>query len=219
MTSIQAQALAEPLVSECGRRIRVSAHHTHAPSTAASRVALEIAPESPEAGVLTGSVGTWAELTPQQARRLAMQLLDEAARAEHPPGKAHLARGTVLVEPADARAWTATAGGRHLFTTTNGPVSLAATSAEMLAAAAAVCIAARAGQFLAARGIERDRLVVTAGFTEESERPARVLAIRIRVDLPRGLDAHDQDGLRRELARSTVTNTLRQPPHLTVELR
>jgi hypothetical protein len=68
---------AEPLVTACGRAIRVGELRFEAPGLRVARVTLAVGPER------GGSSKVWAGLTPAEARALAWQLLDQAGRTEH----------------------------------------------------------------------------------------------------------------------------------------
>lgn len=213
MTRVLGEAVAEPLITECGRRIEVGATSIPGPGPQAGRVTLDVGPE------VGGFSKAWAGLRPAQARRLAQQLLEEAARAEQRAGtRLTPNRGAVEVEPAGPHAWAATARGRHLFTTSDGPLGSAPTPAEMLVGAVATCAAARTDQFLAGRGLSSEAVHVRATFDEYDDRPSRISAIRLNLTLPPGLTEQDRHQLHEALARCTVTNTLRQPPQLAIGL-
>ena len=66
-----------PLVTGCGRRIEVHCLRFAAPGHTIGRVALVVGQDQ------SGEPGTWAALTPEEARTLARLLLDHADTAQH----------------------------------------------------------------------------------------------------------------------------------------
>ncbi|MFJ6215629.1 hypothetical protein ACIQGZ_20200 [Streptomyces sp. NPDC092296] len=71
-----------PLVTSCGRLIKVAMLCFGSLDRPFARIALEIGPER------GGASRVWAGLHPQEARRLAGLLLEQAARAEREDGGA-----------------------------------------------------------------------------------------------------------------------------------
>ncbi|NBM19037.1 hypothetical protein [Streptomyces sp. GC420] len=82
--STRASGTAEFLVTLCGRHIRVKGLWLGAAGLRVGRVALDVGPGN------GGAPGTWAALSPAEARDLARLLLTHAALAEQnpPPGAA-----------------------------------------------------------------------------------------------------------------------------------
>jgi putative redox protein len=74
------------------------------------------------------------------------------------------------------------------------------------------------GRYLARHGLNRDALRVTATFTAATDRPARVAAVRLGIQVPGGIPPTRQAALLAVVSHCTVHNTLRQPPDITIEL-
>ncbi|WP_354637290.1 OsmC family protein [Kitasatospora camelliae] len=201
---------AEPLVTACGRRIDVGQLKVDGPAAWIGRVTLDVGPET------GGTSRIWAGLSPAEARELAQRLLDQAARTEN-ESSSRSGRGVVEVAPAGPRSWAATARGRHLFTAGRGTVE--PSPVEQLVASAATCAAERAARFLQGQGVPHDTVRVTAHFEELDDQPAGITSLRLVLALPPGLDPQRHPALREALTRCAVTNTLRNPPNVTVDLR
>ncbi|MCX4757160.1 OsmC family protein [Kitasatospora purpeofusca] len=208
MANMVVQA-AEPLVTACGRRIDVGQLKVDGPSVRIGRVTLDVGPET------GGTSRIWAGLSPAEARELAQRLLDQAARAEGESSPT-AARRVVEVARAGPHGWAATANGRHLLTA--GGRAPAPTPVEQLVASAATCAAERAARFLESRGLPHDTLRVTAHYDELDDQPARITSLRLVLALPPGLDPQRHAALREALTRCAVTNTLRHPPKVMVDL-
>ncbi len=200
----------------CGREVRVGRLALASAKRPTWRVSLDIG-QSPARGD-----GTWAGLTPAEARRLAAALLEQAAAAEHGtgPGPA-TAAGTVEVAHADGESYAITTRGHVLLTdqpASSGGKDAAPTPTELLVAALASCVAYYAGQYLVRHGLEREGLHVTAEFTMAADRPARVGAIGLRIVVPGGVPAERRAALLAVASHCTVHNTLRQEPGIAIDL-
>ena len=206
----------------CGRDLRVGRLALGGAERPSWRVSLDVG-HSPDR-----SDGTWAGLTPAEARRLAAALLGQAAAAER-AARADGA-GRDAASPAGGRIDVVHAGGEsYAFATrahtaltdqpaSNGGADAAPTPTELLVAALATCVAFYAGRYLARHGLDRDGLRVTAEFTMAADRPARVGTIRLRVTPPGGVPAGRRAALLAVASHCTVHNTLRQEPAITVDL-
>ncbi len=199
----------------CGREVRVGRLALASAKRPTWRISLDIG-QSPGHGD-----GTWAGLTPAEARRLAAALLEQAAAAE---------RGTHPATAAAGRVEVAHVGGESYAITTRGHVLLAdqpasssgqdaaPTPTELLVAALASCVAYYAGQYLVRHGLDREGLLVTAEFTMAADRPARVGAIGLRIVVPGGVPAERRAALLAVASHCTVHNTLRQEPRIAIDL-
>src|SRR5262249_59679886 len=67
-------------------------------------------------------------------------------------------------------------------------------------------------------GLNRDGLHVTATFTTATDRPARVAAVSMTIEVPSGIPPSRQAALLAVASHCTVHNTLRQPPDIAIEL-
>lgn len=89
------------MVTSCDRRIDVKCLHLATPGRPISRVTLDLGPGRGSAP------GTWAALTPREARELARRLLDQAALAER---EAPTAPGALPSPPSSASFGPASPG-------------------------------------------------------------------------------------------------------------
>ena len=163
--------------------------------------------------------GTWAALTPAEARQLATTLLREAAAAERPDGDA--ATSQVEVSYLGGESYAAVTRGHALVTDqpqAAGGADTAMTPTELLVASLSSCVAFYAGRYLARHGLNRDGLHVTATFTTATDRPARVDTARLRIAIPGGIPPHREKALLAVASHCTVHNTLRQAPDVAIEL-
>jgi uncharacterized OsmC-like protein len=160
-----------------------------------------------------------AALTPHQARHLAATLLQQAASAES--GTADATAGQVAVSYLGGESYTAATRGHMLLTdqpATAGGADTAMTPTELLVASLSSCVAFYAGRYLARHELNRDGLHVTAAFTTATDRPARVGAVKLAIQVPGGIPPSRQAALLAVASHCTVHNTLRQPPDIAVEL-
>ena len=91
------------------------------------------------------------------------------------------------------------------------------TPTELFVAGLAGCVAFYGGRFLR-RHIDGS-LSVVCTYDMSEDRPARVTAIRIVVDVPAALRSDVREGLRRAVEHCTVHNSLRTPPDVRISLR
>lgn len=201
----------------CGREVRVGRLGLAGAKRPAWRVSLDIGKSAGQ------NDGTWAGLTPAEARRLAAALLEQAAAAERGtgPSPATAAAGRVEVAHAGGESYAITTRGHVLLTdqpASSGGQDAAPTPTELLVAALASCVAYYAGRYLVRHQLERDGLHVTAEFTMAAGRPARVGAIGLRIVVPGGVPAERRAALLAVASHCTVHNTLRQEPGIAIDL-
>ncbi|HKY50249.1 MAG TPA: OsmC family protein [Candidatus Limnocylindria bacterium] len=91
------------------------------------------------------------------------------------------------------------------------------TPTELFVAGLAACVAFYGGRFL--RRHTDGSVSVTCTYDMSEDRPARVTAIRILVDVPTALRSDVRDGLRRAIEHCTVHNSLRTPPDVRISVR
>jgi uncharacterized OsmC-like protein len=103
--------------------------------------------------------------------------------------------------------------------TSQGGDDSAPTPTELFVGALAACVAFYAGRYLARHGLDRDGLQVHTDFDMATDRPARVAAIRITVQVPDGFPADRRAALAAVASHCTVHNTLTTPPGLTVTVK
>jgi len=207
----------------CGRNLRIGRLALGRAERPSWRVSLDLGHPP------GGSDGTWAGLTPAEARRLAAALLGQAAaadRAANEGGAGHDAaspagEGRIDVAYSGGESYALATRGHAALTdqpASNGGADAAPTPTELLVGALATCVAFYAGRYLTRHGLDRDGLRVTAEFTMAADRPARVGAIRLRVTVPAGVPAARRAALLAVASHCTVHNTLRQEPAITVDL-
>jgi putative redox protein len=93
----------------------------------------------------------------------------------------------------------------------------APTPTELFVASLASCIAFYGRRFLARHDLRTESLTVSARFTM-ADHPARVGAVAISIEVPRGVPAERRPALLAAASHCTVHNTLEQPPSVTIEL-
>ncbi|MGO8960170.1 MAG: OsmC family protein [Streptosporangiaceae bacterium] len=205
------------LRTTCGREVRVGRLALGGGEQPAGRVSLDIA-KSPGR-----DDGTWAGLTPAEARWLAAALLGQAAAADRDArtGPAGPEQEAIVVAHVGGDAYAITTRGHVMLTdqpASAGGQDAAPTPTELLVAALASCVAFYAGRYLTRHGLARDGLRVTAGFTMAADRPARVREIRLRIVVPGGFPAERRAALLAVASHCTVHNTLRQEPGIAIDL-
>jgi uncharacterized OsmC-like protein len=99
-----------------------------------------------------------------------------------------------------------------------GGADSAPTPTELFVASLTACVAFYAGRYLTRHGFSRDGLAVRADFDMATDRPARVAAVRITVEVPDGLPEGRRAALAAVASHCTVHNTLRNEPEVTVTL-
>jgi putative redox protein len=197
----------------CGRDVRVGWLALGAAERPARRVSLDIG-HSPGR-----EDGTWAALTPAEARQLAAALLRHAATAEQPDGD--IAAGRVEVSYLGGESYAAATRGHAVLTDqppAGGGEDAGMTPTDLLAASLSSCVAFYVGRYLARHGLNRDGLQVTADFALATDRPARVRRIGLRIRVPGGVPPGREAALLAVASHCTVHNTLRHAPDVAIEL-
>jgi putative redox protein len=197
----------------CGREVRVGLLTLGSTEQPARRVSIDVGHQPGRQD------GTWAALTPAEARQLAAALLTQAAASEVPDTTA--AAGLVHVSYIDGQLHEALTRGHSVLTdqpSSAGGEDAGMTPTELLMASLGSCVAFYAGQYLARHGLNRDGLQVTAEFTMATGRPARVGEVSLTIRVPRGVPPEREAALLAVASHCTVHNTLRQPPDITIEL-
>ena len=197
----------------CGRDVRIGRLALGSAEQPAWRVSLDV-------GHLPGQAdGTWAALTPAEARQLAVALLGQAAAAEG--GSVDGAASQVEVSYLGGESYAVATRGHVLLTDqpqAAGGADTAMTPTELFVASLSSCVAFYAGRYLARHGLNRDGLHVTATFTIATDRPARVDKVRLTIRAPAGIPPGREAALLAVASHCTVHNTLHQPPDVAIEL-
>jgi uncharacterized OsmC-like protein len=94
----------------------------------------------------------------------------------------------------------------------------APTPTELFVASLAACVAFYAGRYLTRHGYGRHGLAVHTDFDMATDRPARVAAIRITVQVPEGLPTERRAALAAVASHCTVHNSLTTAPKVTITL-
>lgn len=179
----------------CGRDVRVGRLALGGAERPAWRVSLDVG-RSPGR-----DDGSWAGLTPAEARRLAAALLAQAAAADSNAGAGAAGpavAGRINVAYAGGESYAIATRGHAVLTdqpASAGGADAAPTPTEFLVGALASCVAYYAGRYLARHSLKRDGLQVSAEFTMATDRPARVSTVRLRVTVPGGVPAARRAGL------------------------
>lgn len=196
----------------CGRTLTVGRLQFDGGQLLPGRVSLDVGAYGPE------GTQTWAALTAAEARRLAADLLSQAAEVDRESGEHH-ASGSVEVLPADGEVYAVTVRGHELRTdqpVDEGGDDTAPTPVELFVASLASCVAFYAGRFLDRHGVPRAGLKVVASFTMADDRPARVTAVRVQVTAPEGLPPERGPAFQAVISHCTVHNTLRRPAEVQI---
>jgi len=208
------QSREQPLFgAKAGGDVRVGRTTLGDTDAPGSRVSLHIG-HAPD-----GENGVGAALMPSEARQLAVALLQQAAAADG--GIADARASQVEVSYLGGESYSVTTRGHMLLTdqpATAGGADTAMTPTELLIASLSSCVAFYAGRYLARHKLNRDGLHITAAFTTATDRPARVAAVRLTIQVPGGIPPSRQAALLAVASHCTVHNTLRQPPDIAIEL-
>jgi uncharacterized OsmC-like protein len=94
----------------------------------------------------------------------------------------------------------------------------APTPVELFIASLVTCVAFYAGRYLTRHGYPRDGLGVSVSYDMAQDRPARVAAIRMTVQVPAQLPAGRWAALQAVAAHCTVHNSLVNPPVVSINL-
>lgn len=195
----------------CGRQIRIGRLDLGDTQWPAHRVTVDI-------GHAPGlEDGSWAALTPAEARRLAAALLSQAADG---PGPA-AGEGRVEVSYLGGESYAAATRGHVVLAdqpVAAGGADAAMTPVEMLLASLGTCVAFYAGRFLDRHGLDRSGLRVTTDFTMATGRPARVSEVSMRIHVPGGVPPARGKALLAVASHCTVHNTLEHAPEMAITL-
>jgi putative redox protein len=167
----------------------------------------------------TQADGSWAALTPAEARRLAAVLLSQAAAADG--AEPVTGEGRVDVSYLGGESYAAVARGHAMLTdqpAAAGGADTAMTPTELLIASLGSCVAFYVGRFLERHGLDRAGLRVRTDFTMASDRPARVGEVRLRISVPGGVPPDREKALLAVASHCTVHNTLGHPPAIAITL-
>nr|MDT0660407.1 OsmC family protein [Micromonospora sp. DSM 115978] len=93
------------------------------------------------------------------------------------------------------------------------------TPVEIFVASLGACAGYYAGRFLRANGLPADGLRVRCEWAMRAGQPARVGRVRLAISTPGALAPELRDPLLAAVDTCTVTNSLRQPPRLEVDLQ
>ena len=127
----------------------------------------------------------------------------------------------VAVLPVSGDAYRITVRGHTILVdqpTDSGGDDRGPTPTELLVAALAGCVAFYAGRYLARHGIATDTMQVAADYDMATDRPARVAAIRLDLQVPEDLPEHRRQALLAVASHCTVHNTLADPPDVNIRL-
>ncbi|MGO8960459.1 MAG: OsmC family protein [Streptosporangiaceae bacterium] len=200
--------------TSCGRTLDVGVMKLGDEHRPASRVTMRVG-QCPQCGD-----GSWAALTPGEARRLGHALLAQAADAEV-PGPQPDGSGRVDVTWSGGESYRIAARGHDLLTdqpVANGGQDLAPTPTELMVGSIASCIAFYVGRYLRRHDLDPVGFGVRADFGMASDRPARISDVHIAICVPSGVPVDRRQALLAVASHCTVHNTLRQPPEVTITL-
>jgi putative redox protein len=206
---VERGARGKTMRTECGREIVLGRLELPGLAHPVSRVTLDVGLRPYDHGE------AWLSLTPNEARRLALGLLAEAATAERTQRTER-----VDVRHVEGESYAVSVRGHALLV--DQPAGLgggdaAATPTELFVASLASCVAFYAGRYLTRHGLSRAGLGVTAEFDMATDRPARVAAVRLRLSAPDLPDSRRQ-ALLAVASHCTVHNSLHTPPEVRIEL-
>ncbi len=102
--------------------------------------------------------------------------------------------------------------------TDNGGADSGMSPPEFLLASLGTCAGYYAAQYLKARSLPAEGLVVRVA-AEKELKPARLSGFKILVEAPGIEDERHREGLMRAVKSCLIHNTLMQPPHIEIELR
>lgn len=197
----------------CGRQVQVGRLDLGDAQRPVHRVSLDIGHPPGQ------DDGSWAALTPAEARRLAANLVSQAAAADGPAPAA--GEGRVEVSYLGGESYLATTRGQVVLAdqpAAAGGADAAMTPTELLIASLGSCVAFYAGRFLERHGLDRSGLRVSADFTMATDRPARVSEVRLRISLPGGIPPAREKALLAVASHCTVHNTLGHGPAVAITL-
>ena len=202
------------LRTSCGRTLDVGVMKLGDEHRPAGRVTMRVG-MCPQCGD-----GSWAALTPGEARRLGHALLAQAADAEvsdaRPAGT-----GRVDVTWSGGDSYRIATRGHDLLSdqpVADGGQDQAPTPTELMVGSLASCIAFYVGRYLRRHELDPVGFWVRADFGMASDQPARISDVRLAIHVPSGVPADRRQALLAVAAHCTVHNTLRKPPEVTITL-
>ncbi len=200
--------------TSCGRTMDVGLMTLGDEHRPASRVTMRVG-ECPQCGD-----GSWAALTPGEARRLGHALLAQAAGADvgddEPDGT-----GRVDVSWSGGDSYRIATRGHALLAdqpVAHGGQDQAPTPTELMVGSLASCIAFYVGRYLRRHQLDPVGFGVRADFGMATDTPARVSDVHLAIRVPAGVPADRRKALLAVASHCTVHNTLRQPPEVTITL-
>jgi putative redox protein len=128
----------------------------------------------------------------------------------------------ITVSHASGDRYRVTVRGHELVTdqpTDAGGSDAGPTPTEIFVAGLASCVAFYAGRFLRRHVDASVPFTVECSFEMSHERPSRVTAVRLTVDVATALADDVRDGLLRAAELCTVHNSLRTPPEVRIAVR
>jgi uncharacterized OsmC-like protein len=129
---------------------------------------------------------------------------------------------TIEVRHEDGDRFTVAIRGHELTvdqSVPDGGTDEGPTPTELYVAGLASCVGFYAGRFLRRHGIDGDGLGVECSFSMAEDRPARVDAIDLVVQLPDGFPDEQRDRLMAVVERCTVHNSFVQPPEVRISAK
>jgi len=199
--------------TSCGRTLDVGTMMLGDERQAVGRVTMRLG-QCPQCGD-----GTWAALSPNEARRLGLALLAQAAVAD--AREAPAGAGRVEVTAVGGDSYQIMARGHELLVdqpVADGGLDAAATPTELMVGALASCVAFYAGRYLRRHQLDPSGLRVRAEFEMAADRPARIGEVRLAIFVPSGVPEDRRQALLAVASHCTVHNTLRQPPAVAITL-
>ena len=200
--------------TSCGRTLDVGVIKLGQQHQPAGRVTMRVG-QCPQCGD-----GSWAALTPGEARRLGNSLLAQAADAEVSDGQPD-GTGRVDVSWSGGDSYRIATRGHDLLAdqpVADGGQDLAPTPTELMVGSLASCVALYVGRYLRRHQLDPVGFGVRASFGLAGDNPARISDVHLAIRVPAGVPEDRRKALLAVASHCTVHNTLRQPPEVTVTL-
>jgi putative redox protein len=202
------------LQTSCGRVLEVGTMRLGDEHRPIGRVTMRIG-QCPNCGD-----GSWAALSPADARELAVALLAHAGQAETDDHDSSSA-GRVDVTSAGGDSYLVGTRGHAVLVdqpVADGGTDAGATPTELMVASLASCVAFYVGRYLRRHQLEHAGMQVRADFVMAGDRPARIGDVRLAIEVPGGVPADRRRALLAVASHCTVHNTLQQPPEVSITL-
>ena len=200
--------------TSCGRTLDVGTMKLGDPRRPIGRVTMRIG-KCPQCGD-----GSWAAMTPGEARQLGTALLAQATEADASNAEA-AGQAAVEVTREGGDSYRIAIRGHSVLVDqplAAGGQDQGATPTELLAGALASCVAYYSGRYLRRHELDPVGMRVRADFEMADDGPARISELRISVHVPQGVPEERRRALLAVASHCTVHNTLRQAPYITVTL-